>query len=183
MIKRPIIIDTDPGVDDTIAIMLANAHPEFDIKAITPVLGNVSYSFTSENALGLVEYLGIDCKIGIGADQPLFIKGMDSDGVHGKGGLGGYMLKNSGREFDGYAWDIIRDEAIKAGGELELITLGPLTNIAITFMRYPEIKPLSNVLSVWVVLHMKVILHQKQNSMYGLTLMHSIMYSTAVYLL
>ena len=40
MIKRPIIIDTDPGVDDTIAIMLANAHPEFDIKAITPVLGS-----------------------------------------------------------------------------------------------------------------------------------------------
>ena len=72
-IKIPIIIDTDTGVDDTIAIMLANAHPEFDIKAITPVLGNVSYSFTSENALGLVEYLGIDCKIGIGADQPLFI--------------------------------------------------------------------------------------------------------------
>lgn len=142
MLKRPIIIDTDPGVDDTIAIMLANAHPELDIKAITPVLGNVSYKFTSENALGLIEYLGIDCKIGIGADQPLLIKGMDSDGVHGKGGLGGYMLKNSGRKFDGYAWDIIKDEAIKANGELELITLGPLTNIAITFMRYPEIKPL-----------------------------------------
>ncbi|MBQ6849991.1 MAG: nucleoside hydrolase, partial [Oscillospiraceae bacterium] len=45
-------------------------------------------------------------------------------------------------KFDGYAWDIIKDEAIKANGELELITLGPLTNIAITFMRYPEIKPL-----------------------------------------
>ena len=142
MLKRPIIIDTDPGVDDTIAIMLANAHPELDIRAITPVLGNVSYQFTSENALGLMEYLGIDCKIGIGSDRPLFIKGMDSDGVHGKGGLGGYMLKNSGRKFDGYAWDIIRDEAIKANGELEIITLGPLTNIAITFMRYPEIKPL-----------------------------------------
>jgi len=142
MLKRPVIIDTDPGVDDTIAIMLANAHPELDIKAITPVLGNVPYKFTSENALGLIEYLGIDCKIGIGADKPLFIKGEDSGDVHGKGGLGGYMLKNSGRKFDGYAWDIIRDEAIKANGELEIITLGPLTNIAITFMRYPEIKPL-----------------------------------------
>ena len=142
MLKRPIIIDTDPGVDDTIAIMLANAHPELDIKAITPVLGNVPYEFTSENALGLVEYLGIDCKIGMGAQQPLFIKGMDSHGVHGKGGLGGYTLDTKGRQFDGYAWDIIRDEAIKANGELEIITLGPLTNIAITFMRYPEIKPL-----------------------------------------
>ena len=54
----------------------------------------------------------------------------------------GYTLDTKGRQFDGYAWDIIRDEAIKANGELEIITLGPLTNIAITFMRYPEIKPL-----------------------------------------
>ncbi len=142
MLKRPIIIDTDPGVDDTIAIMLANAHPELDIKAITPVTGNVPYKYTSENAFRLVDYLGIDCKIGRGAENPLFIKGEDAGDIHGKGGLGGYELPASNRQYDGYAWDIIRDEAIKANGELEIITLGPLTNIAITFMRYPEIKPL-----------------------------------------
>ena len=56
MIKRPIIIDTDPGVDDTIAIMLANADPSLDIKAITPVTGNVQYALTSRNALFLREY-------------------------------------------------------------------------------------------------------------------------------
>ena len=142
MIKRPVIIDTDPGVDDTIALMLAKAHPELDIKAITPVTGNVPYRYTSENALRLADYLELDCKIGMGAEKPLFINAEDAGEIHGKGGLGGYMLPESGRKFDGYAWDIIRDEAIKANGELEIITLGPLTNIAITFLRYPEIKPL-----------------------------------------
>ncbi len=142
MLKRPVIIDTDPGVDDTIAIMLANAHPELDIKAICPVTGNVPYRFTSENALRLAAYLDIDCKVAMGAENPLFIKGEDAGDIHGKGGLGGYMLPETDRKFDGYAWDIIREEAIKANGELEIITLGPLTNIAITFMRYPEIKPL-----------------------------------------
>lgn len=142
MLKRPVIIDTDPGVDDTIALMLAKSHPELDIKAITPVTGNVPYRYTSENALRLADYLDIDCKIGMGAVNPLFIKAEDAGDIHGKGGLGGYILPETDRKFDGYAWDIIRDEAIKANGELEIITLGPLTNIAITFMRYPEIKPL-----------------------------------------
>ena len=143
MNRRPIIIDTDPGVDDTIAIMLANANRDkLDIKAITPVTGNVPYSSTSQNAIRLVKYLGMDCKVGIGADNPLFIASKTAGDIHGAGGLGGYMLPESDKEFDGYAWDIIKEEAEKANGELEIITLGPLTNIAITLMRYPHIKPL-----------------------------------------
>ena len=143
MLRRPIIIDTDPGVDDTIAIMLANAHPdELDIKAITAVTGNVPYSMTSQNALRLRDYLKMDCKIGMGAENPLFIESKTAGDIHGAGGLGGYILPESDRGFDGYAWDIIKEEAIKANGELEIITLGPLTNIAITLLRYPEIKPL-----------------------------------------
>lgn len=142
MTKRPIIIDTDPGVDDTIAIMLAKSCPELDIRAITPVTGNVPYSSTSQNALRLAKYLDIDCKVGKGADRPLFIESKTAGDIHGEGGLGGYILEPSEKDFDGYAWDIIKDEAIKANGELEIITLGPLTNIAITLLRYPEIKPL-----------------------------------------
>lgn len=142
MIKRPIIIDTDPGVDDTIAIMLANAHPELDIRAITPVTGNVQYDLTSRNALFLREYLNIDCKVCMGSSTPLFIENKDAGDIHGTGGMGGYAVPKPERGFDGYAWDVIRDEAIKAKGELEIITLGPLTNIAITLLRYPEIKPL-----------------------------------------
>lgn len=142
MLRRPVIIDTDPGVDDTIAIMLAKANPCLDIKAITPVLGNVPYGDTSRNAIGLARYLDIDCRVGVGAKQPLFIGGQTAGDVHGKGGLAGYVLPETNRKFDGYAWDIIKEEAEKANGELEIISLGPLTNLAITFMRYPEVKPL-----------------------------------------
>lgn len=142
MIKRPIIIDTDPGVDDTIAIMLAKANPVLDIKAITPVTGNVQYSDTSQNAIRLADYLDIDCRVGKGAEVPLFIESKTAGDIHGSGGLAGFVLPEAKRDFDKYAWDIIKEEAEKAGGELEIISLGPLTNIAITLMRYPEIKPL-----------------------------------------
>ena len=84
----------------------------------------------------------MDCPVTNGAVNPLFIKCEDAGSVHGKGGLGGYELPPSDKTFEGYAWDIIKEEAIKADGELEIITLGPLTNIAITLLRYPEIKPL-----------------------------------------
>lgn len=142
MLKRPVIIDTDPGVDDTIAIMLAKANPVLDIKAITPVTGNVQYSDTSQNAIRLADYLGIDCRVGKGAEVPLFIESKTAGDIHGSGGLAGYVLPPAKREFDEYAWDIIKEEREKAKGELEIITLGPLTNIAITLLRYPEIKPL-----------------------------------------
>ncbi len=142
MSKRPVIIDTDPGVDDTIAILLAASSNEIEIKAITPVLGNVPYHQTSQNALRLREKLNLDCKVAIGADTPLFSKPQTAGDIHGEGGLGGYILPKAEKDFDGYAWDIIKEEAIKANGELEIITLGPLTNIAITLLRYPEIKPL-----------------------------------------
>lgn len=142
MIKRPIIIDTDPGVDDTIAIMLAKANPVLDIKAITPVMGNVGYGDTSQNAIRLADYLNLDCRVAKGAFQPLFIESKTAGDIHGEGGLAGYTLPKSERQFDDYAWDVIKQEAEKAGGELEIVTLGPLTNIAITLLRYPEIKPL-----------------------------------------
>ncbi|MEG1896259.1 MAG: nucleoside hydrolase, partial [Oscillospiraceae bacterium] len=81
-------------------------------------------------------------KVGIGAQKPLFIKSKTAGEIHGQGGLANFILPPSNKPFDGYAWDIIRDEAIAAKGALEIVTLGPLTNIAITLLRYPEIKPL-----------------------------------------
>lgn len=84
----------------------------------------------------------MDCKVGDGARTPLFIENKDAGDIHGTGGMGGYRVPTPKKGFDGYAWDIIKEEAEKAGGELEIVTLGPLTNIAITFLRYPEIKPL-----------------------------------------
>lgn len=142
MLKRPIIIDTDPGVDDAVAILLAGANETLDIKAITPVAGNVRYEDTAQNALRLAEKLKLNCKVAVGANKPLFRPSKTAGDIHGEGGLAGLSLPESKRDFDGYAWDVIYDEAVKANGELEIVALGPLTNIAITLLRYPQIKPL-----------------------------------------
>ncbi len=140
MTKRPIVIDCDPGVDDTLAILLAASCPELDMRAINPVAGNVGYALTSENALRLREFIGLDCRIGRGAQRPLIVPFEDAGDIHGKGGLGGYQLPEATRGFDdAYAWDVLYEEAQRAGGALELVTLGPLTNVAIALMRHPDL--------------------------------------------
>ena len=69
---KPVIIDCDPGVDDAVAILLANKLPEFNILAITTVAGNVSLERTTYNALGLAEFIGLDVPVYRGAAGPMF---------------------------------------------------------------------------------------------------------------
>lgn len=141
MNKMPILIDCDPGVDDALAIYLALSHKEFDLKAITVVGGNVSLEKTSSNALNLVEYLETDVKVAKGAEGPLLRTLTIADEVHGESGIGDVALKASSKDFyEKDAADTIRDEVLNANGELHIIALGPLTNIAITLLKYPEIK-------------------------------------------
>ncbi len=141
MKKTPIIIDCDPGVDDSFAIALANAAETIEIKAITAVEGNVPADLTRRNALFLAEVLKIDCRVGYGAELPLK-KAYDihAEEVHGSGGLGEIEVKELHRHADAKpAWDIIYEEAVKAQGELVLIATGPLTNIALTLRKYPDL--------------------------------------------
>ena len=143
MSKRPVVIDCDPGVDDTLAIFLAASCPELEIRAINPVAGNVGYESTSQNALRLADLIGIDCRVGRGAEEPLIAPCRTAGAIHGKGGLGGYELPEAKRDFDpDYAWDVLWQEARRAEGELEVVTLGPMTNLAIALTRYPELKKL-----------------------------------------
>jgi len=140
MNKRPVVIDCDPGVDDTLAIFLAASRPELDIRAICPVAGNVSYEQTSQNALRLRDLIGLDCRVARGAVQPLIAPSRTAGAIHGKGGLGGYVLPEARRDFDAdYAWDVLYQEAVRAGGALELVTLGPMTNVAIALKRHPDL--------------------------------------------
>ena len=97
MSKRPVVIDCDPGVDDTLAIFLAASHPELEIRAINPVAGNVGYESTSQNALRLADLIGIDCRVGRGAEEPLIAPCRTAGAIHGKGGLGGYELPEAKR--------------------------------------------------------------------------------------
>ncbi len=141
MKKIPIIIDCDPGVDDSYAIALANSCGLFDIKAITPVVGNMPAIVTRKNALCLREMLGLDCRVAFGADLPLEKEYFRSSSVtHGNSGVGTVSFPEPVLEQDDMrAWDVIYEEAVKAGGEMVLFAIGPLTNIAMALEKYPDL--------------------------------------------
>ncbi len=146
MNKIPIIIDCDPGVDDSYAIALANAAPGYEIRAITAVEGNVPASLTRKNVLCLAEIFGIDCRVAFGADRPL-VRNYEIDRtaehVHGQTGLGDIVLPPPSRKPDDKpAWDVIYEEAVKAQGNLILFATGPLTNIALALRAHPDLPSL-----------------------------------------
>lgn len=141
MSKIPVIIDCDPGVDDSYAIALANSCADFDILAITPVEGNVVAEITRKNALCLREMLDIDCRVAFGAEKPLeraYIR--DASGTHGESGVGTVVFPQPVKPADEKpAWDVIYEEAVKHKGELLLFAVGPLTNIATALRLHPDL--------------------------------------------
>lgn len=140
MSKIPVIIDTDPGIDDFLAIMLAKSSAKLDIRAITAVCGNQTLEKTSKNALDIANLLDINVAVAKGAQTPLDRELYTAGDVHGENGIGNIYLEASSKEFDNrYAWDLIYDEAKKENGNLEIIAIGPLTNIAIAVLKYPEL--------------------------------------------
>lgn len=140
MSKIPVIIDTDPGIDDFLAIMLAKSSAKLDIRAITAVCGNQTLEKTSKNALDIASLLDINVAVAKGAQTPLDRELYTAGDVHGENGIGNIYLEASSKEFDNrYAWDLIYDEAKKENGNLEIIAIGPLTNIAIAVLKYPEL--------------------------------------------
>ncbi|MBQ6837014.1 MAG: nucleoside hydrolase [Clostridia bacterium] len=144
MKKIPIIIDCDPGVDDSYALALANSYEGFEILAITAVEGNVPAVITRKNALCIREELGINCRIGFGAEKPLKkeYKQFAAD-THGQSGVGSFVFDEPKLQSDEMpAWEIIYDEAVKHKGELVLFAVGPLTNIAICLEKHPDLPQL-----------------------------------------
>ena len=138
--KIPVLIDTDPGVDDAFAIMMAKASQNLDIKAITVTAGNVGLDNTLNNALGICDILGIDAPVYKGAERPMIVELKDAAEIHGTSGLGGYIFQDikKTREKE-YAWDGLYKTAKEYNGDLTVIALGPLTNIAIALIKYPDL--------------------------------------------
>lgn len=138
---RRIIIDTDPGVDDAMAIFLALRSPELKVEAITPVSGNVPLALTLPNALRLVEIAGRpDVPVAAGASVPLIRDLVTAKYVHGENGLGGVefpepTLKPSAES----ATEIICRLVRNSPGEITIVAVGPLTNIATVLRSDPEI--------------------------------------------
>ncbi len=142
MEQRPFIIDCDTGTDDAIALMAAFGCEEIDVKAITSVNGNVAERYTSANNLNLAEYLGKDVEVAHGATYPLYLRERYNSGTHGSTGLGDVVLPEAqtmtfSRD---YAPEVIRRIAAQEGGRLELLVVGPMTNIAIALSMYPELR-------------------------------------------
>ncbi|MEG0369830.1 MAG: nucleoside hydrolase [Hungatella sp.] len=142
MKKRVFLIDCDTGTDDAIAIIAALSSKAVQVVAITSVNGNVPHQYTSANNLNLVEYLGFDdIPVAKGATTPLYRRGNYYSATHGDAGLGNIVLppaKNH-RFVQENAVEVIRMHAEQQDGELELLVIGPMTNIAIALSLYPEI--------------------------------------------
>lgn len=143
MPARKIIIDTDPGQDDAVAILLALASPEeIDVLGITAVAGNVPLSLTQKNARIVCELAGkSDTKVFAGCDTPIARKLVTAEHVHGKTGLDGPTLPDPEMALaDGHAVDFIIDTLrAEPEGTVSLCPLGPLTNIATALTKAPDI--------------------------------------------
>ena len=144
MLKRPLIIDCDPGIDDAECLMMVQGSGHFDIRGITAVHGNVPLDFTSKNALFLSKMYEIGCPVYRGAKEALIQRLPRAEYVHGNNGLIGfeYELPADAKFAEGHAWDFIWEEAVKQNGELEILAIGPLTNLAIAVMKYPQLPKL-----------------------------------------
>ena len=136
-----VIIDTDPGVDDAMAILLALNSPELKVEALTVVPGNVEAAQGLENALKLVSLAGrCDVLVAGGAQHPLNQKLITAQYWHGKNGLGGVELPASKCKPDArFAPDLIIEMVHKYPHEITLIPVGPLTNIALAVSKDPGI--------------------------------------------
>src|SRR6202049_2989301 len=127
-----VIIDTDPGVDDALALLLAMRSPELKIEAITPVAGNVPLELTLPNALRMVEIAGrTDIPVAAGAKGPLMRRLVTAAYAHGENGLGGALFPEPKiKPVTEPAAELIRQIVRKYPGEVTLLPVGPLTNIA-----------------------------------------------------
>jgi inosine-uridine nucleoside N-ribohydrolase len=139
-----IILDTDPGTDDAMAILLALNSPELKVEALTVVAGNVTADQALENTLRLVSFAGrCDIPIAAGARKPLVQKLITAEFVHGKNGMANLELPAPKCRADSrFAADLIIEIVKSHPKQITLAPVGPLTNIALAVSKDPSIVPL-----------------------------------------
>jgi len=138
---KHIILDTDPGVDDAVAFLLAFNSPEIKIEAVTTVAGNVNHTKGHTNAKKLLEFIGAaDVPVCAGAESPLIRVMSHAEEFHGKTGLGNAELPEPKMKTDHrYAVEMILEKADELGKKLTLVAIGPLTNIAAAILADPKL--------------------------------------------
>ena len=138
--KLPLLIDTDPGVDDALALLMAFDAPHHEVIALTIAAGNVGLKHTVANALKLCEVAGVDVPVYGGCDAPLLHPAPDASYVHGRDGFGdiGYPPAAKQAEAEHAAQAMVRLSHAHAGN-LVVCMLGPLTNLAVALKLDPTL--------------------------------------------
>ena len=137
----PIILDTDPGIDDAAAIAAALFSPELELRLITTVAGNVSVEKTTRNALQLLHFWQADVPVAQGACTPLLRPPRDAAYVHGESGMEGYaFVEHQRKPLDKPALLVMKETLMASPEPMTLVAIGPLTNIALLLIQYPACK-------------------------------------------
>ncbi|WP_066196016.1 MULTISPECIES: ribonucleoside hydrolase RihC [Gracilibacillus] len=141
MNKRPIIIDTDPGIDDAVALGIALYSEDLDVRLITTVNGNVNLEKVTYNMLRLMKFFNKQTPVAKGAGTPLIVEPVDASDIHGETGMDGYEFEEPDNSLllDEHAVTAMRREIIESKEPVTLVPIGPLTNIALLLRTYPEV--------------------------------------------
>jgi len=135
----PIILDCDTGTDDAVAILLALASPELDVRAITVAGGNVGLDRTLTNTLALTKLAHSAVPVYSGADRPLLGSFFNEPRIHGVDGLGGIVLPDGGLAEPELASDAIRRILRTSSEPVTLVGIAPVTNLALALMTEPDL--------------------------------------------
>lgn len=141
MTPKRILIDTDPGIDDALAILLALASPEIQLEGLTIVHGNCSRQAGTENALSILEQAqSRRVPVAMGFELPLVQPSLLAPETHGNTGMGYATFPPRVTEpIEQHAVDFIIEKVLESPGEITLVAIGPLTNIAVAIRREPRI--------------------------------------------
>ncbi|MGL5675633.1 MAG: ribonucleoside hydrolase RihC [Cellulosilyticaceae bacterium] len=142
MNRRPIIIDTDPGIDDAVALAIALFSEKVDVKLITTIAGNVNIDVVTNNTLKLLKFFGKQVPVAKGATEPLIEVLEEATSVHGASGMDGYDFEEGDRSLllEDHAVLAMRKTIMESPEKVTLVPIGPLTNIGLLLKMFPEVK-------------------------------------------
>ncbi len=143
MKKYKVIIDTDPGVDDSACLVFAFFDKKLDIKLLTTVSGNVNIKYVTRNLLHLLDKFNLDYPVAVGSDKPLCREPKYAEDVHSVMGMGGYIPpeKVNHKPLEEDAIEAMYRTLKEGNGDIAIIALGPQTNIGKLLLQHPDIIP------------------------------------------